>query len=402
MSTRKLGAGRIAQRLLAIPVRLLRPIVIVRLVRFHTAFGFVLRSPLYYSLRREVEQAQREQRFFDIVFYWADAPDRKLTRIWAREFCLVQRPISAVVSRALNVVAWYWERQSSMKLHVLDFTKLSANESERMNSKTFSAHNLMRPREIRDVRKCLDELGLSADSRIALLHVRNEAHDAASSSANRGYATCASTNASVFQQAVDYLMNYGFSVVTIGNHPASASDLSGVIEYHSSTSRTPLRDFTLGSIAELYLGTAAGAMSGVAFNFRLPALLTNYLIWSSNWTAEPLAYGRAVFLPKNVRRDGQYLTHSQMLTESLPISDIGLQQLNVEVEDNSAADILEALKYLLRMGHDEAKWNLERSRSEQRLFWKVFDEHTRLRRICANDGAVIGLEFLKKYPHWFQ
>lgn len=289
-----------------------------------------------------------------------------------------------------------------MKEHVLDFSTPASTSSELMNDRSFATRSFLSADDQRDLASCLEQLGLSTDSKIALIHVRNSSHDRNLQSAERYDVSCADGEAKTFQPAVDYLKECGFQVLTVGNNRASQSGLTGVVEYHSSVVRTPFRDFILGAQASLFLGTAAGALSGVAFNFRIPALLTNYVVWSSNFTAEPFSYGQSVFLLKNTLRNGQKMSLGECLESRLPVSDSGLASRNIWVEDNSPEEILESLKFLLSLGDSEEKWQEARASAEQAAFWKVFDQHATLPRVCKNNGAVIAPGFLSKHQHWLR
>lgn len=399
---RRLSPGLVIQALAALPVRLLRPFVVVRLVRFHTSFGFVLRCPFYYLLRREAEREVGSGRYLDVVFWSGSTPDTALSKLFGRHIRLVQGPALSLVAKVLHVIAWYWQRRPTMCQHVLDFSSIALNYSNRMNSKTYSARKLLSDAEHNDVANCLERLGVAPHSRIALIHVRNSSHDTQGQSADSYDVHHANADPSRFQLSVDYLKDVGFDVLTVGNHPASPSGLRGVVEYHSSPARTPLRDFALGSVASLYLGTAAGAVSGVAFNFRIPALLTNHVVWNSNINAEEFAYGRAVILLKNTFLGGEVVPLSECLNSRLPASDRALAARDITLEENSPEEILVALQFLLSLGESDEKWQVARMRTEQVAFWSIFDKHTLLPRVCKQDGAVIAPNFLINNPHWLQ
>lgn len=395
---RNLTRGRFLAWALAIPVVVLRPIVVVRLVRFHPAFGNVLRSPLYYLLRREHEQELSSRRFLDFAFWVGDTPNASLARFWRRQIRIVQDPLPAIFTKTLNVISWYWMRSPRMSSHVVSLTQPQDMASERINSKSYCTSQFLDEDEKRDLRECLKLLGVIPGQRIALLHVRSADHDLQSSS--EFDSKCANADPQTFQKAVDYLNGLGFAVISVGNPPSSASHLRGVIEYHSSSARTPLRDLTLGSAASLFVGTAVGAPTGLPLLFRLPFLSTNHQIGNSNVTAEPFSYGRTVLVPKNMRSQYGLLTQTECLKMDLPNSDRVLAELGVVAEDNDGEDILAGLKELLELGDDEASWSNARKSLEQRQFYELFDSNTRLPRVCRSESAVISPSFLSKHPHW--
>jgi len=385
---------------LAVLVRVLRPLVLIRIVRFHPAFGNVLRSPMYYLLLREHEKLEGVRRSFDIAFWVGQTPSSDLARFWSRQVRLVQDPMPRLFTKILTVVSWYWLRDKRMDRHVIDLTLPHQMVSEELNTSRYSAARSMTHSETFDVQLCLRNLGVESGRPYALIHVRNSCHDLRTSRTYEGRLNDA--DPSSFQKAVDLLVGIGYSVITFGNDPSSPSGLRGVIEYHSSSERTPLRDFTLASTAALYIGTAAGAPSGAAINFRIPILLTNWLAPNAKVTIEPFDYGRSVVVPKNIRSSGTPWSFSETLSRRFPDTDSGLAIEGIGVEDNHEDDILAALIELLALAKGETKWQESRSRHDQLAFYRVFDEHSKLARRCPQESAVISPSFLQKYPHWLR
>jgi putative glycosyltransferase (TIGR04372 family) len=254
--------------------------------------------------------------------------------------------------------------------------------------------------ETSDVRQCLKNLGVEQGLPYALIHVRNGVHDLRTTGEYEGRFNDADPGR--FQKAVDLLVGMNYSVITLGNDPSSPSGLQGVIDYHSSSERTPLRDVMLASTAALYVGTAAGAPSGAALNFRIPTLLTNCLIPSANVLTEFLDYGRSVVVPKNIRSGGMPWSLRENLGRQFPASDRELSRVGITVEDNDEDDILAALRELLALVSDETKWEESRSHHDQLAFYRTIDAHSRLARRCPNESAIISPSFLRKYPHWLR
>ena len=289
-----------------------------------------------------------------------------------------------------------------MSKHVVDLAFGKNHASASMNSSGYHAASFVEHRDELKLQSCLERLGVAPNSRIALIHVRNSSHDIQTGMKDGYDVNFVNASPENFQAAVNHLIAEGFSVLTVGNHATSPSGLEGVTEYHKSALRTPMLDFLIGKRAGLFLGTTAGALSGVAFHFRLPSLLTNHLIWNSEITAEPFSYGRAIFLLKGVTRDGSQLSHGEVMSSRLPSSDRALRELGISLQENSGADILAGVKELLALGDDDELWNRARRGADQHLFWQVFDSRTRLERVCKEDGAVMSPSFLKANPHWLR
>ena len=361
----------------------------------------MLRCPLYYVLCREDEKRQHK-RVIDILFWSGPTPDREFSEFWRRRIPLLPEYLHRVLWRFLHVTAWYWERTDNMKMHVVNLARSENHFSARMNSGRYHGASLLTTGDNQKLQACLESLGVSQGSRIALIHIRNSVHDVLSGLKGPYDQECVNASPKKFQLAVDFLRNDGYSVLTVGNHPSSPSGLNGVIEYHRSPLRTALLDFLIGSRASLFLGTAFGALSGVAFHFRLPALLTDHLLWNSEITAEPFSYGRASFLLKNVCHDGTSLSQSEVLRGGFLVSDQSLSKSGVTLSENTEEEILDGLKELLAWGDSAEPWSLARKGSEQNEFWRIFDAHTRLERVCKEDGAIISPSFLKQNPHWLR
>lgn len=379
---------------------LLRPFVLVRFVRFRSPFGYVLRGPLYYLLQRERGSDDITPRIFDIGFWIGEAPDQSLARFWSRHIRMVPHLLQPSIARLLNVITSYWLRDTCMARHVLDLGQPEQMGSKNMNLKTYSTSRFINQEERDDVSACLESLGLSVESSVALLHVRSSEHDLVTS--GEFNTRCATAEPATFQKAVNHLLELGFVVLTIGNHSSWRSNLDGVIEYHRSAERTPLRDLTLGSRASLFLGTSYGAPVALAYHFRIPLLATNHIIWDSSVNPETLSYANSVVIPKNASRTKVRLSQSECLKLNLSVSDRQLAAAGVTVEDNTQEDILAGLIELLEHRNSEFSLSSHRRESDQTRFYEVFDAHTPLPRICADESAHISPSFLKKSPWWLQ
>ena len=397
---KRLHLGRLISFLISIPVRLLRPILFVRLVKFHTNFGFLLRSPLQYRVLREVEDVSKLPLKLDIIFWSNPVPDRDLVRFWMQSFRLLPDFIHNRFYKSLIVVGWYWKQNPSMRNHILDFTD-PFYVSPYLNSPNYDARQLLRNRDRSMITSCLEELNVGWGP-IALLHVRDPSHDVQTQSIDSYDQHLVNADASTFQPAVDFLVNRGYSVLTVGNHPTSKSKLRGVSEYHRSASRSPLMDLLIGSTASLYLGTAAGAPFALALDFKIPSVLTNYYLPCASFTSELFSFGMACFIPKSIARGDCVLTQSEVMALDLPVSDRGLSELGLRVIDNSSEEILNALIETLKLGKSLKYWAEKRAESDQLSFWKVFNSRARNSQIGTSHGAIVSSSFLRQNPNWIR
>lgn len=381
-------------------VRLLRPFVFVRLVRLHSAFGYVVRATPYYLLQLTTESSTRKLRNFDIAFWAGPEPDAQLAEVWARQFRIVQSPYPKIISKALNVIAWYWERDVEMDSHVLDFSHPDTvhRSSSWLNRRPQSLCGLFTESEIREVWECLESMGVERAKPIALLHVRDSSHDLQTSESSAYDTDCVNADPKTFQPAVNLLKMQGYTVLTVGNHWSSQCELAGVVPYHQSRERNPFRDFAIGGVASLYIGTDSGVYSAFGAHFRFPSLLTNRLISRDN--PEHYSFSGAVILLKNLVQNGQVLSHSTCYEINFPFSDQGIRDLGLELMDNTPDEICLALKDLLDLNSTHGHAEMVRLSEPQVRFWKVTDKFLRIPRACKDDGAIIAPSFLERNPHW--
>jgi len=390
--------GDLLAFVISLPVRLLKPWILVRLVRLNVSFGDSLRAPFSHLVRLEHERRYGSRKTFDIAFWRGTPPNQQLYRLWSRHLRFPPHKLHTILVKPLTVVAWYWERSASMQQHVVDYTCAESIISPFINSKTLSSHQLLSTAEKRDAQRCLEELGVIDAERIALIHVRNSSHDVSDNHVidNR---VC-NADAKAFQGAVDHLRDLGYVVITMGNHPSSPAGLDGVVEYHRSAERTPLRDFTLGSVADLYIGTATGAPATLAIQFRIPALWTDQMIFDTRCPFESFEYGQAVVLLKHHFNSGKQMSLREVMLAQLPPVDSRLRDLNVTVEDNSPVEILDGLKDLLALGRQAERWDEKRGSYQQVQFFRLFDQFVKYPRSCKVGGAIISPSFLDRHPHF--
>lgn len=110
----------------------------------------------------------------------------------------------------------------------------------------------------------------------------------------------------------------------------------------------------MGSVTGLYLGTAARALSGVAFYSRISVLSTDHVVW--NDTVEPLAYACGFIHLKNTLLDGEAVPFSTCFNSHLPLSDHALAARDITLQENSPEEALSALKLLLSHGDLDESW----------------------------------------------
>jgi len=136
----------------------------------------MLRCPFYYLLRREEEQ-KATKRYLDIVFWSGPTPNVEFASFWRRHMFLLPEFLHRFLWKPLHVVAWYWQRNDVMRAHTIDYRLADNWSSNRINADVYNAATLIRNEDSVKLQTCLEHLGVSAETPIALIHVRNAYHD---------------------------------------------------------------------------------------------------------------------------------------------------------------------------------------------------------------------------------
>jgi len=352
-----------------------------------------------YLLRRPKEAS----RVIDFAF-WRHPPreESQISDVWVREIPGLSRRCGGLSWRLLAWLDHHCVSDSLMASHILRTYSFEYHQSPLVNEGL--QKHVFDAACANEVNQLLEALGMSGETKLALLHVRDNSYDL--SIGKSGLQNFRNANPARFQKAVDLLLDRGYQVVTVGNDPSSPSPLEGVIEYHRSPHRSEFRDLLIFSAASLAIGTDGGAMNPARV-FRVPSLFTNGVL---SYSIQANC-NFAVHILKNWYRDGKLLSHTECWNPALlPVSfqsdgqrmitDECLIEAGIRLEENSEEDIFVATKDILdsdfrsqvslRSIHDQG----------QSRFWEIFASRRPNPIPLEAIHSSIAPSFLQKYGNW--
>lgn len=381
---------------LSVGARAISPFLLIRLAPIKCrSFGNFLLEPELRLLESIVDLRRRERRkTLDIFFCGGGAHGKEnsfLKERWGQSIHLTD-------SRLAYPLWAHWARTASMREHV-NRSSCRCRDSQNLLD-IYETQFVLDETDKRQVVTILEALGVPRNRPIALLHVRNNTYDEAFGVSKDSIDSYRNSSPQNFQLAVDELNARGYSVVAIGNQTTWSRALSGVVDYSGSPLRTDLSDVVLGSVASLYLGSEA-APSNLAKLFRKPALIANNTRIGELMTSSSLQ----IHLMKEHRIAGKLLSHSQIWRSGLGEfqHDSDLPE-SAELIENSAHEILEGLRDLLTIMGDIARYQIERTKPQQELFWQIYSDgvsqHAILPQSHGQFQALIAPSFLAMRPEW--
>lgn len=239
-------------------------------------------------------------------------------------------------------------------------------------------------------RRTMQELyGLPIDAWFVVLHVREPGYHAAW---HRRHPGTRNADIRTYDKVIDFVLSQGGWVVRGGDPTMTRiAPRERVIDYATSTQRSPEIDILLCAECKYFIGTNSG-YSVVPPTFGTRCALTNWSpIGIPNW------YLDDVYIPKLVRRrrDKRLLTFTELFSSFAGWSQFqrDFRRTDLVIEDNDPEDLLATV---------------------QELHAEIFgtagpvsaDDATRLRRFneiaVAHDGYVgsrMSYRFLAKYAH---
>ena len=390
--------GDFLARFLAVFVKVLDVVVRIRVIPLKgNHFGHFVAGPYYYLIRKQ----ELVKRSHDIVFWHGSVTNVDAEKIWLRQIPSLARPKRDVTIRIAKSLHKRWLSMPSMSNHAVNIESQEFLSHRGVNAGL--PRNLLIDEEFNDIRDAMNRLGIDLDLPVALLHVRDNSYDVALG--KKRVQNWRNSRVEAFQSSVNFLRDRNFQVVSIGNEPSSRLGLEGVVEYHSSELRTPLRDFTIGSVATILVGTEGGP-TNLARVFRIPSLFVDGIVRAPIGTD----CNFVMHTLKNWRVQGSLISHSNCWSEAtLPvklhhgcqlINDEELLERGIEFEGNDADTILEATKDFLNASNDLVSQGALRRDEYQLGFWRIFNQHFHGRPRCEFSGSLMAPSFLKRNPHW--
>ena len=213
-------------------------------------------------------------------------------------------------------------------------------------------------------RRTLARLGIPEDAWIVTLHIREAGYHMEgvpwdhNTLRNADIATC--------MPAIEEIIRRGGWVVRMGDASmAPLPAIEGLIDYALSEVRSDWMDLFCCSQCRFFLGSTSGPVS-VAFAFGVPVVGINWFPVGFWWPYST----RDIFIHKLLRRrdDGGYLTVAESVKPPLPGTHPPdfYESRGIEVEDNTADDILGVVVEMLERGDGRLAYCAEDERLQAR------------------------------------
>lgn len=188
----------------------------------------------------------------------------------------------------------------------------------------------------------LNQMGISNDRKIALLHVRDTGNIGDTRNANIEH----------YSKAIRELIRNDFVVIRIGDSkmPSIKIEEKGFFDFTKPTRFPRISDFFLFSRCDAFIGTTSGPF-GFPLLFGKPTLVTNLTSISRN----SLSGNKSIYVPKKIvtRGSNRVWTLEEMLKSKLSFggeySHSQLARQGLTLLENTEEEILEATKDLMRL-----------------------------------------------------
>jgi putative glycosyltransferase (TIGR04372 family) len=196
-------------------------------------------------------------------------------------------------------------------------------------------------------------------------------------------------------EAVQYLIEQGFTVIRVGaivNKPIGWSH-PRLIDYSISEHQCDFLDTFLLMTCKFYIGGPSG-LSEIPIIAGVPRLSINY----AEFGYAPFGKN-CLYIPKKHRfiKTGRYLQFKEAFELKLDPCMRNMHELDLELEDNSPQDILEATREMVARVEKTFKYSHEEEKL-MRAFQKLWSQSDAL---CKDVPTPIGVEWLKKNKDLF-
>ena len=207
---------------------------------------------------------------------------------------------------------------------------------------------------------------------------------------NWGYHNKRNSDIDSFIETIKFLIKKGFTVIRVGSivqKPVSYSHPK-FIDYSVSELQCDFLDIFLVGTCKFFLGSPSG-ISDVSTVFDNP--MVN--VQMSEFDIAPFGKN-CIYIPKKFKfvKTNQYLKFKEGVELKLNISSNNLEELGLELEDNSPQDILEAAKEMVTRMEGTFKYSPE----EEKLMANFKELISQSNLHCRNVESPIGIEWLKK------
>ena len=384
-----LSIGQIWAVPILIIIRLIRPIVVIRIdCLLSEYFG-------HYSGNVELHLCERDsgiyalsKRHIDLWFNLTGVVSNKqLEAMWKRQLTILPRVLLAPVYRLNRALPFGRVHQIEATYHDRDVNNLLESQPP---------HLAFTPEEEEMGRRLILEMGIQNAAPFVCLNVRDGAFHS-----QKQFTNYRNADVRRYLPAAEELARRGFYVVRMGKKVEHElkSDNARIIDYASSAFRSDFMDIYLGAKCFFAISTSSGWDNVPGVLFRRPVLYTNVVPISQvqTWNSNTLAIFKRHWLAAEQR----FLTQSEiflLIDKDFVSSWPRFEKPGIALIENTADEIKDAAVEMV----DSILCNgIKRTEGEDRLqteFWRLYMRNlTRfgLRHLHGEIRLRIGARFLR-------
>ncbi len=318
----------------AVFIYFLKPLVIVRVGDISLdRIGGGYNALWYLS---ELRAGKFDKKYFDLFYH---PPGTKVcNKQW---FAMLKRKIKFFGWNKLAHIVFKLFHMFNMNEHIISYSLPPANETLRI---IFSNHDPLiqfTEDEEQKGQQLLERIGIKKGSHFICFHSRDAAYlNVTFNGVNWGYHDYRNTSVDNYLKAVEKITESGCYAVRMGAVVDQKINTKNpnIIDYASSPMRSDFLDIYLSAKCKYFLGSDCG-ITIMAEAFMRPLIYAN---WVSIRMLSTFYHNGLVIMKKwYSRKNGRLLTFSEILEIAKP-HQINLENLDVELIDNSAQEIIDA------------------------------------------------------------
>ena len=258
--------------------------------------------------------------------------------------------------------------------------------------------------EIKKGYEILKSIGLSNNSKIVCLIVRDDGYLTKIYGSKQKYHDFRNMNIKSFEKSIKTLINEGYYVFRMGNYTKSELKISNknYFDYSKSKIKSDFMDVFLGYICSFCVSTNTG-FDSLPMIFRKPILYIGSMpvgIFTSN-SKKIMVTTKKHYSKKNKK----ILTLHEIFEQNLAYSLIGEDFTNKRIKllDLSPQEINQSTIDMINYIDNNFKLSKKNERINQ-LFWKKYEnlylKYLPKNKIHGKIRCIISPSFLKKYRSW--
>ena len=383
---------------IALGMRVLRPVVVVRLGAINAArIGHLAVDPEMCAAEKEVGVWLPRRPVFDAWYVWRGA------------YPVANGQMLAMWRRSLRVwPSWLWRRVDDISrllpgatAHVVPFRKGSESLPDHHQGDPFQAMRRTQPHvsftaaEAAEARRQVEVAGLDPDAPHVCVLVRDPVYQRAVVAGDHANNDFRDSDVAKFVPAMRWLADQGATVYRMGARVESALPAAHprVVDYATNGMRTDLLDIWLAATCRIFLSTGAG-LDSVATVFRRQRVFADL----AQLIGLNLTLG-ALSIPKLLRSDadGRLLTLRESVAAGALsfVDSVHLTQRGLSLRPNTPDEILE----VVREGYERTMGTWQPRPDEDELQRRMVAALPAMMTVGGVTGRV-GHEFLRANPWW--